>query len=139
MPGERTGIFSCAYAVTAVSSASTKGPAIASRLRPMARNLISILPERQVEPPLETELGRRRSGNDPRHAVIPQPRGAAEHKGVARFEQQRLDRIAPLQPPEQEPGGIAQRDRHDGEPGVDRRTTFVLVLVQSHPAFGVVV
>src|SRR5258705_13001766 len=115
MPGERTGIFSCAETGMAVNSASTKAPVIASTLGPIARNLISILPECQVEPSVEPELGRRRSGNDPRHAVIPQPRGAAEHERVTRFEQQRLDRIAPLQRPEQEPGGIAHRDRHDWE------------------------
>src|SRR5258705_4226344 len=108
MPGERTGIFSCAETGMAVNSASTKAPVIASTLGPMARNLISILPECQVEPPLDTEFGRRRSGNDPRHAVIPQPRGAAEHERVTRYEQQRFYRITPLHRPEQEPGGITQ-------------------------------
>src|SRR5258705_2589964 len=94
----------------AVNSASPKAPALV---------LISILPERQVEPPRDVEIRRRRPRNDPRHAVIPEPGGAAEDERVARFEQQRLNRIAPLKAAKQEARGIAERNRDDAETCVE--------------------
>ena len=51
------------------------------RARDAALNVV--LSERQIQAPRQAELGRRRAGDDPRHAVVAQPRRAAEDERVA--------------------------------------------------------
>ena len=53
--------------------------------------------------------------------MISEPGGPAEDERVARFERNRLDRIAPASAAEQEPRGVAERNRHDREPGRQSR------------------
>src|SRR5947207_13692759 len=99
---------------------------------------MSVLSERQVESAGDAELRGRRARNDPRYAVIPQARGAAEHERVARFEQQRLHLLAAFHSTEQEARGVAERDRDDRQAGRDRLASPVIVLMQHYASDGVV-
>src|SRR5688500_1275156 len=63
-------------------------------LPPKGGSHLSVLPKGEVEPSAQSERRRRAAGDDARHAVIPEPRRASKHEGVAGFEQQRLHRIA---------------------------------------------
>ncbi len=75
----------------------------------------SILPERQIEPPLDPEGWRRRARNDARHAVIAQARRPAEDERIARLEQDRFHRLAPPHASEQKSRRITERDRDHGQ------------------------
>src|SRR5262245_27595222 len=56
---------------------------------------LSILTKREIEPPVDVEPDRRRSRENARDPVIPQPCGAAEHEGIAKRQRHCLHRIAP--------------------------------------------
>src|SRR5206468_10846143 len=98
-----------------------------------------VLPECQIEPPIQLELGRCAVRDDARHAVIPQTRRSAEDERITGFERTGFDRILPPYAAEQEPRSVAQRHRYDGRAGLERSNALVLVLMQAHPAFGIVV
>src|SRR5437762_14125205 len=85
-----------------------------SRLHAFTSNLVglglvSILPERQIQPALEPETARRAAGHDATDAVVTQPCGSAEDEGVAGLEQDRLQRIAGAKAAEQKPRRAADR------------------------------
>jgi hypothetical protein len=98
-----------------------------------------VLTKRQIESSNEIELAWRGAGDDPRDAVIAQARRAAEDERIARLERDRLNWFFAFQPAEQKPRRVADRDRHNRDPRRDRSLPFVLVLMQSHPAVGIVV
>src|ERR1043165_1317664 len=100
----------CSWIVCACAAAATRSATVTSATNLV---LISVPSKCEIEPPFDIQFVRCSAGNNPRDAVITQPRGAAEDKRIARFEQQRLDGLAPLDPAEQEASRRAERDRHD--------------------------
>ena len=89
------------------------------------------LPESEVEPALNPEVGRAAAGKDSTDSVISETGGAAEHEGVAGLECDLSNRILALQPPEQKFRSIAQRKRDDRETFGERFCGLVLVLMES--------
>jgi len=71
--------------------------------------------------------------------VVAESGATAEDERVARLEQHRVDRIAAPQPSKQKPRRVAERHRHHRDARPDRLRALVLVLVETHPAVGVIV
>src|SRR5262245_10227454 len=117
----------CAEAADAIDSA-----------RQNSNTLISVPSERQIEASFDREFWRRSARNDSRDAVVPQTGGAAEDEQITRLQEQRLNRIPSLETAKQKSRRIAKRDRDNRQAGVDGFPPFVFVLMQAHPAVGVV-
>ena len=107
------------------------------RLRRRAACFVG-LPEREVEAAAESQVRRRRTRRDARHAVIAKSRRPAEHEGVARFERHRSTGSRRFSPPNRKRAVSPIDTETTGMPAPIDARSFVLVLMQTHPSVGVV-